>query len=927
MNPHVLSIISRAASPAERAQAGAFRAVAEQSLLESREEQAIKLGYGGDQELFLRTLDFRGIERDTYRAGLVEVEVDSQCAEQLPAWARTLLEWSVGEDSAQQGLWEPFLARARHCLASLPASTTRLEPAARADLLEALQRRLQFASSAVLASTFSELDASLDPARTVGHTVEEVFLSNATVSLGDWLEVYNAFPVLGRLMALLFHNWCRGVTGFLERLDNDWDELAGLFFAGKCPQALTNVRAPAGADFHGGGQQVLLLTFQTGSRLVYKPRNLRLGAAFLELQAEIERLSGLTSHRRLMLTRDEYTWDQFLLPQECTGEPQVKAFYHHLGVLARLTELLNSRDLHRDNLLAVGEFPVVIDLETLVQPYLPIEDNPGELVWSSLLTSPFFGDAGMRALDFGILAGHRDQPAPYHSSTARLTPVPCLAFVGDSVPEPTDYFEEIESGYAALDQALLAHGPQLEQGVRALAGLEFRYIYRKTDHYVRLLLASLQPGMLRDGLRRNAFFEQLYRASLRWGHGAALAASEIEALGNLDVPVVLGRVGEETLLCENGQRVDGFFRSDLVELLTARLTKKDPLEQRARRRNLRSVLASIRRNLAPPQSPTLCGGRPAQVAVDWLGESLKIGEMMLAATQRRPWVCLGYVPWADCWMQAKACAELLGGTGGWAVVFGELGQATGDARYSSAAKAMIEEVRSELVRLPDKLAKLRRSPKENFFCGSYHGLGGQFYALLRCAQLLNRPDLRIFALDGLESLPPQLCLERAPHGWVLGLAGLVPALREGERDRPAVGLFLGKLLEALEQLPTRRPDPLPAPSSTLLSLPHGEEAIAYALARGRGQAYVCPPSESCEPLELLENALENENWATAEAAAQSILSTRVDTGTWFPAWGVSDEHHLCALTGLGAISLAFLRLAKAARVPSLRRLEFPRSSS
>ena len=48
----------------------------------------------------------------------------------------------------------------------------------------------------------------------------------------------------------------------------------------------------------------------------------------------------------------------------CETEYELQNFYIRFGEILALSYILNATDLHMENLIAYGEYPVIIDLET-----------------------------------------------------------------------------------------------------------------------------------------------------------------------------------------------------------------------------------------------------------------------------------------------------------------------------------------------------------------------------------------------------------------------------------------------------------------------------------------------------------------------------------------------------------------------------------
>lgn len=80
------------------------------------------------------------------------------------------------------------------------------------------------------------------------------------------------------------------------------------------------------------------------------------------------RLRGVTT-----LVYDEYAYEEFVAYKPCNNLEEVEAYYQRFGQLMAVIQLLNGTDIHMENLISHGEYPVIIDLETLIQQPMPVE--------------------------------------------------------------------------------------------------------------------------------------------------------------------------------------------------------------------------------------------------------------------------------------------------------------------------------------------------------------------------------------------------------------------------------------------------------------------------------------------------------------------------------------------------------------------------
>ena len=114
----------------------------------------------------------------------------------------------------------------------------------------------------------------------------------------------------------------------------------------------------------------MAITFNQGPRLIYKPKDLGIDLAYNDLLAWLNRRGAPVALRSLLvLARDGYGWVEFAAPEACRDEDAVERYYRRVGALVCLVYLLQGADCHAENLIASGEQPILVDCETLLNPW------------------------------------------------------------------------------------------------------------------------------------------------------------------------------------------------------------------------------------------------------------------------------------------------------------------------------------------------------------------------------------------------------------------------------------------------------------------------------------------------------------------------------------------------------------------------------
>jgi lantibiotic modifying enzyme len=159
----------------------------------------------------------------------------------------------------------------------------------------------------------------------------------------------------------------------LQRVEVDRAELETLFNEGHPAGSVRRMEAEL-SDPHDGGRTVAVVTFDRGLGVVYKPRPVGLEAAFHALVEWWNRAAGDVDLRAARAApHGNYGWAEFIEQAPCADEAAAGRYYERAGVLIGLAWLLDATDLHCGNLIAQGEYPVLVDLETLLHPRWPGE--------------------------------------------------------------------------------------------------------------------------------------------------------------------------------------------------------------------------------------------------------------------------------------------------------------------------------------------------------------------------------------------------------------------------------------------------------------------------------------------------------------------------------------------------------------------------
>ena len=121
------------------------------------------------------------------------------------------------------------------------------------------------------------------------------------------------------------------------------------------------------SDPHRGGRSVLLVEFDDGLRALYKPKDLRIDVAWQRLVERLNARAPIDLRVAHALARDGYGWTEFVEHTECRGRHEFASFFRRAGAWLALMHCFVVADMHQENVIAVGDQPVPVDLETTLQ--------------------------------------------------------------------------------------------------------------------------------------------------------------------------------------------------------------------------------------------------------------------------------------------------------------------------------------------------------------------------------------------------------------------------------------------------------------------------------------------------------------------------------------------------------------------------------
>jgi type 2 lantibiotic biosynthesis protein LanM len=683
---------------------------------------------------------------------------------------------------------------------------------------------------------------------------------------GALADFFREYPVLARLLSRVTDLWVEATSEFIERLARDRDELRRVFGAAGGVTALE----PGLSDPHRGGRTVIGVSFASGTKVVYKPKDLGTEVAYNRLLAWLNDRGAPLEFRVLeLIDRSGYGWVEWVAHAPCRDAEELRQYYRRAGMLVCLVYALAGTDCHRENVIASGEHPVLVDVETLMHHRLhaerpvrawslALDQLTGGVLGTGLLPSwqaeesgdrPASDISALHTVEEDELVEHQQKWEHINSDGMVLTPgaiprpIPKnQPLLGVGRPRLEEHGDDVLEGFQAMYSFLLERRGDLLKPDNPLGDLlrqRVRFIFRNTRVYGALHNELRDPIQLRDGIDRSIQLERLGRAASPDGELDArwwpLIEAEKDAMEDVDVPLFTAPADGVTLTVAPGRDVDGCLREPSAERVVERLRALGPDDLD---RQLGFVAGSLHSHAARHEAGS---GRRLRRAgtrrrvTDLEPAAVEIAAEIADRAIRAPgddgavWIAPHYRPRLERYQLQPIGMDLHSGACGIALFLAAVERVMGGGDYGRLALAALEPVHEALAEGSDALA-------DAVGLGAATGLGSVVYALTRISQLLEKPDLLDAAAGAAAALSDERIADAKPDvfaglaGEILGQLALYEAV-EDPRCLERAAMCARRLLATRVGGPARGRAWITFENRVLTGFAHGAAGIAYALSR------------------------------------------------------------------------------------------------
>jgi len=680
------------------------------------------------------------------------------------------------------------------------------------------------------------------------------------------------YPVLARALTVIIRQWVSTSLELLQRLSADWSEIRATFAPGDEPGKLVEIQMGAG-DTHRAGRSVGVLRFSSGFCIVYKPRSLTLDRHFQGLLDWIN-IHGITHPLRSMILLDKgnYGWAEFIKAHDCETEEEVERFYARQGYYLALLYALDAGDVHHENLLASGEYPMLIDLEALFHPRIGekneemTDTDATQLISRTVLNTGLLPqrthlEGGGEGVDISGLGGKGGQLTPRPIAVWKEQGTDNMRMERERRPiaeeknrpklrgqdiEVVEYAPHILQGFEEMYRLIIKHRAQyLSQLLLPFAQDEIRMILRNTRTYALLLAESYHPERLQDAFERDLLFDHLWESVAFQPELRRVLAAERLDLEEGNIPLFTTRPASTDIFTSRGERITGFCTEPSIDFVRRRIQQMDEGDLARQRWIIKaSLVTTIMEGKHHPPVPLTMPQHGEVTHTQLLQAACAIGdrleELALRSGEGINWLGIGMAKEIDeriIWnVQQLNPTKLYDGTPGVVLFLSYLGALTGEAKYTALAQSALMTIKKAVEKLLHPDRAFQAQADETHAIGAFDGLGSLIYLCSHLGTLWRDPSYIALAEQLVGLLDS--CIEQDDRlDIIAGSAGCLCSLLSLYQVAPSAQVLAAAiqcgdhLLACARQTPEGLGWDTLEPGNPLPGFSHGAAGIALSLLR------------------------------------------------------------------------------------------------
>ncbi len=475
--------------------------------------------------------------------------------------------------------------------ASLLAKEYSLNRKAASSIAGLLRRRLISLTAPVVSQMYQDQIKKINPlAECSDIFVNEEQRTEAvrllSSALSDISDIFREYPKLQYYCTRITDNFRNFMKLFFMRLSENRKQIEQILLKGKEMGEAVSFSAD-GADCHMHGACALKVETEGGS-FFYKPRDCSINVMYNEIIEAV--FKGMLVSPSLV-KGEGFAFEEAVEIKPVSSEAEVSMYYRNFGYLLALFGALGSTDMHYENIIAYGGFPVAVDLETIVTPL-------ADLLRDTDLKS--IDEINEITLDLHLSVANTMVLPTMLQGKVQMSPL--IKEDALSLPELNGkriavfgYEQELIRGYEQGYDLILEHRQDILDILSKYGGISTRYVLRASSYYAITLNELHSPDFLNAPDKAEHELDKLNDrfSYLSPGEQEKLTTWERECMDEGDIPYFSVRADSKDLYAAPGSEpvARDFFGLSPVEHAVKCIGRMGDAEKRFELGYIRARLA------------------------------------------------------------------------------------------------------------------------------------------------------------------------------------------------------------------------------------------------------------------------------------------------------------------------------------------------
>lgn len=426
-------------------------------------------------------------------------------------------------------------------------------------------------------------------------TAYEAFLHRLG-SEGYREELLERYSALEKIFTQCIDGRVNLFSEVIFRFSQDKSKIQDQIFGGESLGKIDRIETGL-SDPHCLGRQVLKIRTEDGKSVIYKPHSLENEQWFHQFVSSLGARCQLDMYVPRQLSYKEYGWSEVIAHKPCETEREVKRYFQRMGLYVLAAYILGTNDIHCENLIAMGEYPVIIDLESLsaiqAKTQSPNADFMHLQLKDSVLASGilpyYYWTEGAEGIDLSAMSGGDNSRVKFKVPVIKGwgTEQIHVAYEQPEIPQklnrpvldghfmlPGGYEKEILAGFEAGYRYVMGCPEEIKEKLRETENFMSRHLAADTQKYSMLLRSSCHPDVMGAEADRKLLLHFLWKnRDFASAFDRSIVNAEIKDLLNLNIPYFYFYMGRRDLYDSEGNRIPGYFAYSGEEQILRRLEK------------------------------------------------------------------------------------------------------------------------------------------------------------------------------------------------------------------------------------------------------------------------------------------------------------------------------------------------------------------